>query len=163
MFLLLPLPSSPSLLELCCLGVLGLFCSLIFFASSSSSSSSLKQVGLAKTNNYNLTITYFVDFFFISFLQCVCVCVIFFPNLILLLTTNLFSRIEHLFGIKWKVGKIVLLKKGEKRQQENKRGKCWCWDCFRVYFSITLSMFANLRVRKFWLLKLNFIQNRRVC
>lgn len=27
----------------------------------------IKQVGLAKTNNYNLTITYFVDFFFFIF------------------------------------------------------------------------------------------------
>lgn len=38
---------------------LGLFVDFFF---SLSFSFALKQVGLAKTNNYNLTITYFVDF-----------------------------------------------------------------------------------------------------
>lgn len=45
----------------------------LFVDFSSPSLSLLKQVGLAKTNNYNLTITYFVDFnSFFFFRVCMC-------------------------------------------------------------------------------------------
>lgn len=67
-------PFSPlsSLCVVCGGGGVGLFVDF-----SSPSLSLLKQVGLAKTNNYNLTITYFVDLILFLFSECVCVI---FPN-----------------------------------------------------------------------------------
>lgn len=63
-------PFSPlsSLCVVCGGGGVGLFVDFFF-----SFSLALKQVGLAKTNNYNLTITYFVDFnSFFFFRVCMC-------------------------------------------------------------------------------------------
>lgn len=62
-------PFSPlsSLCVVCGAGGVGLFVDF-----SSPSLSLLKQVGLAKTNNYNLMITYFVDFNSFFFRVCMC-------------------------------------------------------------------------------------------